>query len=508
MKGRRCIAILAGIAGMMAAVFSVQAREEKTLRGGWSSWMPYQYEESNVGDLSHLTGWDVELMRATARQAKWRLDWHEIEWKSNQDAVRSGDLEFALAASRKPDREAYAWFSDPYRREIVSLFGMRDTVDGWPDVPAVELLKHIRDHGGRIAVMQGYYYGPEVDALIAAPDSERWIETVGNESEAMERLLERNVEGFLADRLTGFCLAWKAGKLPLIGESRHVVFESDVHIMFSRVACGPDVVETFNRALKDLKDSGEYNRLAQEYLAPVLLGMTLHSRWFMLLDLLGTAAFAVSGVIIARREHYDIVGALVLAALPAVGGGMMRDVITGRSPLGVLQSPKYFLIVVAVVVAGYLFFLVRDRRAGRPGRHDHFRWLSGRGLLEFCDAIGLSVFTLIGVLVAVDQRCQPLWLWGPVAAALTGAGGGVLRDILRAQADIPTLKGTIYPEIALVWGLGFSLFISWEVTRLSLTEIFYGTIIAILGALVTRLLVVHFGLRSLFMGRPEAENKS
>lgn len=482
-------------------ISSAWAQDSKTLRGGWYPWMPYQYDSNPEDNLEYLTGWDVELMRAVARRAGWKLAWSETAWEPNLQKLRVGELDFALAASRNPERETYAWFSEPYRSEVVSLFGRRDLAATWPDRPATEVLKGIRDRGGRIAVVRGYYYGPEVEALLAAPDAAAWVEKVSHEKNAVSLLLEGSVEGFLADRLTGFCLIWEAGLLARIAEFRRPVYEDHVHVMFSKASCGPDEVEAFNRALREVRGSSEYSRIAQEYLAPVLLSMTLHSPWFSLLDLLGTAAFAVSGVIIARRERYDIVGALVLAALPAVGGGILRDLITGRVPLGVLRSPSYLLVVLAVVAGGYLFCILRDRRAAQGNAAGRFRWLSGRGALEFCDAIGLAVFTVIGVMVAVEQRCQPLWLWGPVAAALTGAGGGVLRDILRAQADIPTLKGTIYPEIALLWGLVFSLFISWEATRLDPVEISYGTVLVILGALATRLLVVHCGLRSLFLGR-------
>lgn len=481
---------------------SVWAEEEKTLRCGWSAWMPYQYEDVRDGGFERLTGWDVEVMRAAARQAGWKVAWDEEAWETNLKELRSGEIDVALAASRESGRETYAWFSEPYRTEIVSLFGNRKEVNDWPDVSALEALKGIRDRGGRIAVVKGYYYGPEVNKLLAAPDSAKWVETVSSDREGLALLVEGNVEGFVADRLTGFCLIWEAGMLPHIWEFRRPVYQNEVHIMFSKATCGPEVPEAFNRALQELRDSGEYARLAQEYLAPVLLGMTLHSRWFAVLEIIGVVAFAISGVLIARREHYDIVGALVLSALPAMGGGIMRDLITGRNPLSILRSPETLLIVLGVVVAGYFLYLWKDRQMERKGE-ERFRWLSAPGLLEFCDAIGLAVFTLIGVMVAVEQRCQPLWLWGPVAAGLTGAGGGVLRDVLRAQSDIPTLKGTIYPEIALFWGLIFSLFISWEATRLDPVEISYGIIVVILGALATRLLVVHYGWRSLFLGRAE-----
>ena len=74
-----------------------------------------------------------------------------------------------------------------------------------------------------------------------------------------------------------------------------------------------------------------------------------------------------------------------------------------------------------------------------------------------------------------------------------------MRDVLRAQADIPTLKGAIYPEIAIVWGFLYSgVIIKWA-SSLDFLSIFWLTIGVLMGIIATRLAVVHLGVRSLFL---------
>jgi polar amino acid transport system substrate-binding protein len=91
-----------------------------------------------------------------------------------------------------------------------------------------------------------------------------------------------------------------------------------------------------------------------------------------------------------------------------------------------------------------------------------------------------------------------------LAAALDG-GGGVLRDLLRPDSGIPTLKGEIYPEIAVFWGLGYALvLLAWQ-DDLSLVRVVLLTVFILLGAFFTRIAVVHFGWRSIFLGRRSAE---
>ena len=118
--------------------------------------------------------------------------------------------------------------------------------------------------------------------------------------------------------------------------------------------------------------------------------------------------------------------------------------------------------------------------------------------VAFFDALGLAAFTVIGVVVAVEAKANPLWLWGPLLAALTGAGGGIVRDVIRADANNPYLKGTFYAEIALIWGLLLSLFLMWYANLLDYkpAEISLAVVVTLIGALLTRMVVFHLKIRS------------
>src|SRR5262249_7833704 len=74
-----------------------------------------------------------------------------------------------------------------------------------------------------------------------------------------------------------------------------------------------------------------------------------------------------------------------------------------------------------------------------------------------CDAAGLGAFTLVGVWVAFAYGSKPLWLWGPLLATMTTAGGAILRDIVRADRGSAMLKTALYAEISMIGGLGMTL---------------------------------------------------
>lgn len=474
------------------------------LRGGWSPGLPYQFENTRQGSETLLTGLDIEIVRSISREAGFRAVFKEVPWEENLEAVRLGELDFALAAPPMDGQRKWAWFSAPYREEAIAIFVRRGELGRLVEQSPIETLKRLLADGKPIGVIRGDYHGPDVAELLAQPDSSAQILRLDDEARLLDALVMGSVDAILADRLA---IAGTAGQTEALFQLEIVpgiLYEVPVCIMFSKASTSESTVEAFDAALEQMRSSGELAVITRHYLVPQLLLITMKTPWFVAFDMIGTIAFAISGVLIARRERYDIIGACVLAALPAVGGGIMRDMITSRSPIGIVQTPMLLFLVLGTVLAGTLFYFLHDwifgTNVGRSNDQRAFCWRSNRGALEVFDAIGLATFTIIGVMVAIEQRCEPLWLWGPVLGALTAAGGGVLRDVLCSKSDIPTLKGSIYPEIAIFWAWIYSLVIMSRGHDLTLREVLQLTIIVMLAAFITRILVVQFGMKSIFLG--------
>ena len=157
-----------------------------------------------------------------------------------------------------------------------------------------------------------------------------------------------------------------------------------------------------------------------------------------ILDLLGSAAFAVSGAIVATRRGLDLFGVIVLSFVTATGGGIIRDLLLGTHPPLALQNMMYLAVATA---AGVTTFYTA-------------RWiLKYRAWLEIFDAIGLGLFTVTGTSLGLSAGIEPF------AAALlgvtTGCGGGALRDVLAARVP-SVLREDIY-ALACLLGAGVML---------------------------------------------------
>lgn len=134
--------------------------------------------------------------------------------------------------------------------------------------------------------------------------------------------------------------------------------------------------------------------------------------WF---DLLGVFFFALSGNLLAARKNIDLTGGLVLGLLAGLGGGIIRDVLLGVTPLA-LETPFY---LVPPLLAATVVYLV--------GQHVH----RGRTLIVTFDAVGLGVFCTFGTARALDHGM-------PVATSIllgviTAAGGGLMRDVVANE---------------------------------------------------------------------------
>jgi uncharacterized membrane protein YeiH len=151
------------------------------------------------------------------------------------------------------------------------------------------------------------------------------------------------------------------------------------------------------------------------------------------LDLTGTFAFALNGALTALRvARLDIVGVVTLGMITAIGGGIIRDVLLGSLPPATFSDWRYL----AVAAAGGLIAFASGRRLERLNTP-----------INVLDAAGLSLFAVTGATKALEFGLGPAQ--AVILGAVTGVGGGTVRDVLVRQ--IPTvLRSGLYAIPALV----------------------------------------------------------
>jgi len=158
---------------------------------------------------------------------------------------------------------------------------------------------------------------------------------------------------------------------------------------------------------------------------------------FHLLDIIGTMAFAMSGALTAMSKKLDPFGVFIIAFVTAVGGGTLRDVMIGRTPVGWMQDPTY----VYVIVWGFVLAIIFRKKLDKL-----------RTSLALFDTIGLGVFTLIGIQKGIDYNLHPVICIA--LGTMTACFGGVTRDILCAEIPV-IFRREVYATICIIGGILF-----------------------------------------------------
>jgi uncharacterized membrane protein YeiH len=179
-----------------------------------------------------------------------------------------------------------------------------------------------------------------------------------------------------------------------------------------------------------------------------------------IMENLGTAAFAISGALAALNKRLDVFGVLVLTFATAVGGGTVRDIMIGNTPVAWMKDQQ----AVSVVFGSYLLTLVFRRYLLRLPR-----------ILAIFDAVGLGFATVVGLQRGLEAGLSP-----SVCVALgmvTGCFGGVLRDVLLNEIPL-VFRKDIYASASLVGG---GLYFALTTTGLPTSQVATLAVLAVVG---------------------------
>lgn len=166
-----------------------------------------------------------------------------------------------------------------------------------------------------------------------------------------------------------------------------------------------------------------------------MMGATLRiPTSFVVIEFVGTMAFAISGIRLASAKKFDWFGAYIVGMATAIGGGTLRDVMLGIPPFW-MTNPIY-IICCALALLWVIFF-------GKKIIRQQNTWF-------VFDTIGLALFNVIGIEKTINMN-YPLWM-AVIMGSITGAAGGVLRDILINEVPL-IFRKDIYAVACILGGI-------------------------------------------------------
>ena len=208
--------------------------------------------------------------------------------------------------------------------------------------------------------------------------------------------------------------------------------------------------------------------------------MEIEELIYFIVEMLGTVAFATSGAMVAINKRVDIFGVLVLSAITALGGGCIRDILIGILPPRMFSDYRYVTLAVAVALVVFLVaYIFRNHYQKSQKIVDSVN--------NVFDAIGLGIFTVTGVQVAIESGFKMNGILAVCLGVITGIGGGVLRDVMLREIPF-VLKKRIYALASIAGGIVYyNMFLADMDRTLSI-------VVAVAVTFVIRLLATIFKL--------------
>lgn len=206
--------------------------------------------------------------------------------------------------------------------------------------------------------------------------------------------------------------------------------------------------------------------------------------YITIIDYLGTFAFAISGIRMAATRRFDWFGAYVVGLITAIGGGTTRDVLLDVTPFWMIQ-PSY-LIVTGLALLFVIAF---------------GKWVVKLNYTIFVfDAIGLGLFTVVGIDKAITYGYEEAWWIAIAMGMITGAVGGLIRDVLLNQVPL-ILRKDFYAMACIFGGLIYFACL-WIGVNEATTQT-----ITLVSVIVIRILAVRFHIGLPVLGGEEFKDE-
>jgi polar amino acid transport system substrate-binding protein len=224
---------------------------------GFDAWEPYQYVD--VGE--RVAGLDIELIATVVKDMGCQLTYQQGTWVDLLMALRQGEVDILLGASKTQARKKFALFSDAYRMEEFSLYIRKsDKVRA-----NYKTISEFSKNNSRIGIVEDYVYGPDVSMLLDTPATSKYFVNAIMGEINVARLLDEDIDGYLEDSFVGASLLRRKALSKYIVAQGITIKTGNAYVMFSQMSVTPEQLRNFNTQLAKVKSSEIYQDILDKY---------------------------------------------------------------------------------------------------------------------------------------------------------------------------------------------------------------------------------------------------
>ncbi|MBT5953759.1 trimeric intracellular cation channel family protein [bacterium] len=192
---------------------------------------------------------------------------------------------------------------------------------------------------------------------------------------------------------------------------------------------------------------------------------------FYIIESIGIASFAVSGIILARQKDFDLVGMYIIACVTAFGGGTLRDLILDRTPVYWISHSEYPLFILLLATFFYIFPKIGIKE----------KWLT------IPDALGIALFTISSSQIAMEVNLSPTLV--AIFATMSATFGGLIRDVSCHEIPMVYRKSSLYASVAFVGSVFYMCLLALNL------EMGIASILSIIFTFFLRIIAIYFNWR-------------
>ncbi len=226
---------------------------------GWDPYEPYQFADLD----GNVRGLDIELVQEMASQAGCSLSFSQKDWAGLLADLRDGKVSILAGASRIAERESYALFSKPYRKESFALYVRAGEADNWQAETLAELVAPPVNM--RIGITDGYLYGVDVDKLLDDANLGKKFTSAPFSEAHAANLMEKRIDGMLEDPFVATAMIRRKALSDFIIRTGMQIDTGEVALMFSKASVSSDTVAAFDAALEAMRKDGRYDAIIKRY---------------------------------------------------------------------------------------------------------------------------------------------------------------------------------------------------------------------------------------------------
>lgn len=229
---------------------TASVQEPCQLAYGLTQWEPLQY----INEHGQYVGIQIDFVNAIAKKLDCRLIFMVDKWDNNLKKIESGIVDFTANATQSAEREKYAIFSKPYRRDSFTIIVKSKNLFKFP----TNSIEELRDKGFVLGLTRQYLYGDKIESWAKNPQFSDNLNYSQTTEENIDKLLRDEIDGFIEDP---FVISFKQRRKEFpekLSSLPMKIFGLEASFIFSRKNFNQNFVDRFNQALREVQKSGKY----------------------------------------------------------------------------------------------------------------------------------------------------------------------------------------------------------------------------------------------------------